>query len=235
MRIKDLINCSRQMLFENADLDYAYSSRGTGFICRYCDRLFVVTARHVVDGFAPDALRVQVHPNGRDFVPHNARVTLVPVDANDPDHTDLAIFPLESALVDDTLFNDYAPYTLVDGMVRGIPPGNGQLIFRGFPHDNSFIDYDRLVIHQQPVILEGDRIGNSQMAHCHEIEIRDVSPCTTLDGMSGSPVFWVGEASPQRAHLFTGVMLRGTHASRRAHYVEGEVLVAALQRLTGVD
>ncbi len=235
MKIQDVLNSSRQILFENNVEGFEYSARGTGFVCRYEGTLFFVTAQHVIKDFNADALRIQYFPESRDFLPHNARANLVPRDKHDPDYADLAIFPIEDSMVDIQKFGEYPPYVLKNGFVRGDVPSGGTLIFRGFPHDDSsdrpLVDYDKFVIRQQPVILEAEKIGKSLMQGCFEFEINDLSPCTTLDGFSGSPVFWIGPKKEQRDHLFAGIIIKATYASKRGHYIGGEVLLKAFQKL----
>jgi hypothetical protein len=76
MRIKDMINLSRRVLFENALEGYEYSGRGNCFLCRFRGTKFVIAVRHVIDAYAADAVRVRVHQAVRDFVPHNGLIRI---------------------------------------------------------------------------------------------------------------------------------------------------------------
>ena len=232
MQIQTLLNSSRIMMFENTLEGYDYSVHGTAFLCFYEQGLYAITAAHVIRGFEADALRVMIHPEEEHFLPHNAQVTLVPVDPNDSDYSDLAILPIEQGMFDHSEFRDWPPFQLLDHLVNGAPDGNGSLVFRGFPSDGAGVDYESKTIRGQPVILQGDRVSDSSMAYCHEMRLRDVSPCSTLDGFSGSPVFWISnEDPPNKDYCFSGIVIRGTHSSRIVHYVDGEVLRRALKRL----
>lgn len=231
MKIRTLLNSSRQMIFENPVEGYEYSARGTVFLCWYGPNLYAVTAKHVIEGFEADAVRILIHPEDREFAPHSAQATLVPVDEDDPDYADLALFPVEHDMFDQERFKDWPPFVLEDSLVAGTPPSSDTLIFRGFPHDRSGVDFDSAKIRQQPVILEGDHIGPAPMMHCHEMKLRDVTVCSTLDGFSGSPVFWLGDTGPPREYRFAGVLIKGTHSSKTAYYVDAEVLRQALKRL----
>ena len=233
MKIKILLNSSRMMMFENDFDSFNYSARGTVFLCFFHQNLYAVTAGHVIRGYDADALRVMIHPDENDFLPHNAQVTLVPVAQDDPDYADLAILPIELTMFDQRCFRDWPPFDLSEPLVNSMPPSTGTLVFRGFPSDKSCINFDTAKIRVQSVILEGDRVGKAPMAHCHEMRLRDVSPCSTLDGFSGSPVFWISDQDPpKKEYRFAGVLIRGTYASKTAYYVEAEVLMRALNKIS---
>lgn len=229
MRIIDMLNSSRQLVFETSYQGYEYSARGTGFLCRYRGYDFVITARHVIAGFMADQLRVLFHQNATDFVPHNAQITIKTPNIKDTDWADLAIFPLERSLYTDELFQDQRPYPLAANTIRSDFGKDGHLIMRGFPHDLSAVDYDSAVIRQKATILEADYVGKAPMAHCHELAFRDLSPCTTLDGLSGTPLFWIGNEQP-RPHGFAGLMLRATYTSHRGYFLEPELIMSALDK-----
>jgi hypothetical protein len=109
---------------------------------------------------------------------------------------------------------------------------SGRFIMRGFPHDRSYVDYDEAVLREQAAIVEADFAGPSPMRFCHQMKFRDLSHFTDLDGLSGSPVFWVSDAEP-RAHCFAGVAIRATYSSGIGHFVHGSVVVAALEKALG--
>lgn len=221
------------MMFENEFEGFDYSARGTAFLCFYRQQLYAVTARHVIKDYDAGALRVMIHPDERDFLPHNAQVSLVPVDPHESDYTDLAILPIELTMFDQRRFRDWPPFELSEELVDSKPSLTGTMIFRGFPSDKSSIDFDIAKIKLQPVLLEGDRVGKAPMAHCHEMKLRDVSPCSTLDGFSGSPVFWISAQDPPRKeYRFAGVLIRGSYVSKRAYYVEAEVLMRVLNKIS---
>ncbi|MEL3891666.1 hypothetical protein V6B08_15410 [Ferrovibrio sp. MS7] len=232
MRVIDMLNSSRQMMFENAVEGYEYTGRGTCFLCRYngCD--FAITAKHVIKGFTADDVRIQFHLGAHEFAPHNAQVTIKISDVDDPDWGDLAFYPLERIMYDDTQFGGQLPYPLQHPQLVWQPLMPGSFIMRGFPHDLNAIDYEQAVINQQAAIIEADYLGASPMAHCHEVAFRDLAACTTLDGLSGTPVFWVGDSKP-RDHRFAGIMLRATYASKRGHFVHARVILAALGKILG--
>ena len=151
MRIKDILNCSRRMFFENAVEGYEYSGRGTCFLCRYRDVNFVVTVNHVVRGYHADSIRVLFHQTAREFVPHNAQITIKADEddrSDDEDWLDLAVFPLERSLYRDEQFADQPPYVILSADHVWQSGMSGRFIMKGFPHDQSHLDYDALVLHE---------------------------------------------------------------------------------------
>lgn len=229
MRVIDMLNSSRQMMFENAIDGYEYSGRGTCFLCRYRDTDFAVTAKHVIKDFAADDIRILFHQAAREFAPHNAQVTIKIPDTDDTDWADLAIYPLERSMYEDSQFGDQLPYPIPSRSLVWQPGMAGHFIMRGFPHDLNAIDYEEAIVRQQAALLEADHVGPSPMAYCHEIAFRDLSVCKTLDGLSGTAVFWVGASKPHE-HRFAGLMLRATYESGRGHFVHAEVILAALDK-----
>jgi hypothetical protein len=240
VRIKDMLNCSRRMFFENAVEGYEYSGRGTCFLCRYRGNDFAVTARHIIKDFDAGAIRVLYYETAREFVPHNAQVTIGTDEddrSEDDDWRDLAIFPLERSLYTDKQFADQPPYPIPSLEHVWRPGMAGRFITRGYLNKPSHIDYDAKVLRQQPVILEADYAGPSTMKLCHKMRFRDLSHCAgfdepknSLDGLSGAPVFWVSETAP-RDHRFAGVAVRATHSSGIGHFVDGSVVLAALEKV----
>ena len=73
------------------------------------------------------------------------------------------------------------------------------------------------------------------MTGCRRIALSDVSPCTTLSGFSGSPVFWVGDHGRPRPYAFAGVLIRGSHATKTAMFIDGRMLVRVLRRVVSEE
>jgi hypothetical protein len=169
VRIKDILNCSRRMFFENAVEGYEYSGRGTCFLCRYRKVDFAVTVNHVVRGYDADSIRVLFHSAAREFVPHNAQITIETDEddrSEDDDWRDLAIFPLEGSLYGDKQFADQPPYVILSADHVWRPGMSGRFITKGFPHDQSYVDYDALVLREQAVIPETSPTARQSAKNC---------------------------------------------------------------------
>ena len=219
-------------MFENDVKGYEYSARGTVFLCRFHQRLYAVTAGHVVNGFNTDSARVMAHHDDDAFLPHTGLATLRPDDTEDTDHADLAVMPIETTMVDGRQFRDRPPLELRDIPLPTELRQQGRLIVRGFPDDEeSGIDFEKYRIRLREVTLEGKWVGIAPMRYCHEMKFLDVSSCSTLDGLSGSPVVWQGELAGKATFMFVGVLIRGTRTSKTGYFVDAEVLREALRKM----
>ena len=200
------------------------------FLCRFLGRLFAVTAGHVVREFEPASACVLVDPGGQEFLEYDGVAKPWTTDVDDPDCCDLAVLTVKEGSADPARFGDSPPMLLHD-FDGELSLGFGRLVCRGFPDDGSGIDYDEHRIRMQPVTLEGRWAGRAPMRACHRIALLDVSPCTTLSGFSGSPVFWIGDDGRPPPYAFAGVLIRGSHASKTAMFIDGRMLVRVLRRV----
>lgn len=238
MRVMDILNSSRRVMFENPVDGFEYTSRGTCFLCRYKDQDFAVTAGHVIAGYDAEAIRILFHNLARDFVPYSAQIKIksdgcqstLNSESDDTDWQDIAIYPLDRSLYCDDQFDKQQPYLIPSPHRIWSPELGGRFIMRGYPHDMSYINYDESILHEQAVQLEADFAGVAVMQHCYEVKFRDLSPCSTLDGLSGTPVFWIGEKAP-REHRLAGMILRATYTSATGYFVDANVIVNALEKV----
>lgn len=230
MNLETLLSCSRKLLFENDLENFEYSARGTVFLCRFRNRLFAVTAGHVIEGFDASAARVMIHAKRRDFLAYDYVAMPWARHRDDPDYCDLAIFVINESTLDVADFRGCPPVALHDAQLK-LRLDQGRLIFRGFPTDETAINYEESRIRFTAVTIEGRWAGPAPIRRCHKISLSDVSPCESLDGFSGSPVFWVGDHGSPPPYAFAGVLIRGTHGSKTAHFIDRAVLLHVLQRL----
>jgi hypothetical protein len=230
MRVKDILNSSRRLMFVNDVPGFDYSARGTAFLCRYHGEDFAVTARHNIQDFSADAVCIQFNQYGRDFIPIKAKASIEASDKEDSIWTDLAIFSLARTDYSDQQFGKELPYLIPNQAVTWQPNiKDGHLITRGFPTPLNLIDWDKEKIRLQAAIVEADYDCPSPMAHCSQVKFRDVPICDTLDGMSGAPVFWLGSSKPYE-HRFAGVLTRASHEHKIGHFINAEVVLTLLDR-----
>jgi hypothetical protein len=145
MKPLDLLNCARPVLFENDDEVYKYSSGGTAFTVRFRDRLYVITAKHVLTSFSKQKkdfscwkqFRVQYYPDTADFIPITALYVIEHEDTDDTDKFDLAVFKVEDINANEKLFRDHKPYELSEGEGATAFDYNSKFIYRGFFQVNN--------------------------------------------------------------------------------------------------
>ncbi len=102
------------------------------------------------------------------------------------------------------------------------------LLVAGYPDDSRRVDYERMKISVTLEELAGRYVGPSVSTGCYEMELTDVGSITEASGFSGSPVFRVQKLPDGTADVrLVGMVIRGTIASRRLHFID----VAVLRRM----
>jgi hypothetical protein len=115
MQLLDIGKCARPVLFQNEYAGWPFSNGGTGFIVRFHNRHYVVTAKHVLrlKNFDLGQFRVQYRPDLNQFLPLSAVLYDDPVAGEiDTDRYDVAAFRVDEPTLQPDLFGDYQPYTL---------------------------------------------------------------------------------------------------------------------------
>src|SRR5271167_2223461 len=111
-----ILQCARPVLFYNESKAFPYSVSGTAFFVSYHDRLFVVTAKHVLKlhDFDVQQFRIQYRVDHQEMVPTSALYTFKIVDDDDTDRYDVAAWEVARRFVREDLFGAATPYMLRD-------------------------------------------------------------------------------------------------------------------------
>lgn len=104
------------------------------------------------------------------------------------------------------------------------------MALRGFPVELTNIDFDRRVIRERAFAADGFHVGPATDKRCHFLQLHDRSQLQDLDGISGSPVFYLREASTNHyLHRFADVVTQDPRKSGdRVRFIHASVLLAAL-------
>lgn len=228
MKIKDVLQSTRVAYFENDGTEgFDYSSGGTGFLCKFKNSYFFVTANHVVARRNPDDLRVATRagPDPTEFLSFDRRG--VP----EPDQEgirDFVVLHIHSG--DGPQAWRQCAMPLTEDFVRtgrNSLRKDGKLIISGYPGDLREIDFEDLVLREQRAIIGAvyDKpLAETQWLHAARI----IDPPPTLiemAGMSGSPVF--GHASRSEIGL-AGILIWGGPVTAPVHFIDSAVLWNAL-------
>lgn len=206
-----LPRCSAPLIFENDLEGFLYASKGTGFLVRYHDAHYFVTAKHNMADGDHNRLRVPRVVGEHDLLDLlDYGSPALPPDEIDTDYGDFVMFSVGviSERVDNT--NALVPAKLADS--GPIPPlcKGERLTVRGFPKaaPGNYIDYDRNHMSNQAVVCDAEFMGPTESRGTYELQFVDSCPVKDIDGMSGAPVFVSRPSSDGQQHVLVGMMLR---------------------------
>lgn len=227
-RLFDVIRASRPVLFRNYFEGYEYSLSGTSFLCEFESNQFIVTAKHVLDGFDPEAICIPFHYESREFLPYTCVCTPVSSDPEEVDKFDIAVLPIAQNF-DETDLSGQGPFRLtVDTIEQTMEPGT-HLVLRGFPDGTNKIDYDKNTIIREGTAFGATIVGPSIINGCTEIAFNDLSECHSINGLSGSPVFSINSLIPPYKVRLAGMLLRGTKSSSRGHMLNARLVLGMIK------
>jgi len=115
--------------------------------------------------------------------------------------------------------------------ICSIPLQNRGYAYLGFPLDRAGIDYDLKVFAPKPTVLAAWYVGGGIDPSCREVKfVHEVKAmCPSMDGFSGSPVFWVPKIGAERFYTFVGMLVRGNPA--RGFFLSGSVIARGLDNI----
>jgi len=232
MKLLDITKCARPVLFENDDREFPYSVGGTAFIVKFSGRAFVITARHVLNlkSFEPRRFCIQYRPDCRDFLPLRALYLVRGADAADTDQYDIAVREIDSAAVKIELYGEYQPYNLLAMDCLTIYSERGAYIYRGYPSDLREVDFESGKIEQGAVTSRAEYVGRTPYKSIRELKLLGLDPLTSIDGLSGSPVFQVHNEAETRysREAFASMLIRGSIESSKVFLIEHNRIIQVL-------
>jgi hypothetical protein len=205
---------------------------GTCFRIRYRDRLFIVTARHCIDGRHIDLSKALVDAGGpeRSYLPlaawHLLDVRRNDTGGEDTDRGDIAVFEVDLASMTDEEIHE-TPALEVERYVAPshFYPGH-RLLVEGYPSALQEMDYDQHRWVRDSRKIEARYDGPSQYAGISRLSYLTTEDASTLDGFSGAPVFAFEKVDASTARVgFVGMMIRV------AYFIRSEFIVAGLDHV----
>jgi hypothetical protein len=225
MTMEQFFRCTLPVISEHPEVEWKHSFGGTAFLVRYKDRLFAVTANHVIQTHHSDPHRICIlsSPVVKEFLPLKEIVT-PKIDAS---HADIAIIEIDEAKLSNP---EIFPIKL-DELNRSniFDKTHSILCFRGYPFCLSEIDYENEIMKFCGYYAETSYRGLSSQALCHEIDFIDLSEVENLNGLSGSPLLHVIKTGSQSFEYdFAGMLIQGTKKSKIGHFIDSSAVYAAL-------
>ena len=229
IKVVDVLQCAKPLIFENTEAEYRYSIQGTCFLVGFQSRYYAITAKHCLRDRAWAAVRVRLIPGRLEFL----RVMgLMVFEREDQDYLDLAFLEINMEGVPEA--EKHNPNVLeLDSYKEPTLNGTDVLATIGYPTERNTIDYERTEINTQGFTADGHYDGPAEDKHCSQIQFNRLDPIEDLNGLSGSPVFSFRSAETGvYRHSFAGVLVRATRESGRGRFVNSAVVVEMLKQLS---
>lgn len=221
---------SRPVLYEHLDPEYSYWGKGSSMLLSTQSSFYWVTARHVLENMegTVESLRIFPYDYSTVSLPFNEKYTIKPGTSLE-DYKD--VFVLRIHLDEFLQFGD-CPLVGQD-VNRGLRPAEqlcveDRLWIIGYPEESNSVDYEERRIKNTRSVIGARYMGQSTEDHCHTLRFDGALLPSSLDGLSGSPIFYLQPESVADKVMLTpliiGMLLRGSSESRRAHFVSSRVL-----------
>lgn len=223
--------CAKPVLFETRCEDAPYAGVGTCFLVKLGSELFLVTARHVVDGMSLDQLLVFPNEETEESIPFSEGFTIANRNLEDLDYSDLVLVRVHLSglrIADQSRMHAIDLGKASDSWRTA--PFDHRFVLFGYPNESREVDYDGSKIVSTQRFLVARFSGASPASYCYELDIEDFNGVDDLNGLSGSPVIsWPHPIGNHFHPNFCGMVLRGTRASGKVHFLDAAVLSKALE------
>lgn len=223
--------CAKPVLFETGIETTPYAGVGTCFLVKLGPDLFLITARHVVDGISLDQLLVFPNEETEESIPFSEGFTVANRNLEDLDYSDIVVVRVH---LPNLRLADRSRMHVVDlGKASDswrTEPFEHRFVLFGYPNESREVDYDGSKIVSTQRFLVARFSGTSPASYCYELDIEDFNGVDDLNGLSGSPVISWPRTIVNHFHpSFCGMVLRGTRASGKVHFLDAAVLRKALE------
>ena len=205
---------------------------GTCFLLEYCDRLFAITAKHVVKNAVPEELLLAMSEDS--WIPARVLEQFNPSDVISG-VLDLVIYDLDVRhFIAKHRRNIHAYNLLATELNWSAARYQSNFFFFGYPLAHATVDYGSRTTRaeSQQWFLQATYQGSSDLSNCHKLRLLDTRGIGDLNGMSGSPVFACHSVIGMTVRpLLAGILLRGTAASGLVHFLEVQAVRTVLDEI----
>lgn len=222
---------ARPVVFAVDNDEAPFSVKGTAFLVWFYRRIFVITARHVVQGNSPQRLLIYPTPTS----PRPLRIVhswSVEEGGEQTDGSDIHISladadHLPKSVRREMFMIDLTPSVRVVWKENRF---NSSFFLFGYPAHTTYADYDAGKVMMGQTFFEGryERVSSHDDS-CHEISLKNPHKIPSFDGLSGSPVFSLPASIACSHHpAFCGIAIRGGVEAKSLHFVDSFSLRLAL-------
>jgi hypothetical protein len=214
----------------NNSEQHPYSLRGTATALRLRDRCMLFWCSHQTIGYQPNDVLVPMDGEGKILISGSTFVQMIPqLPSHDEEFFDLCGMQYvpenygASASVERGFFD-----VIEADAWRGDPDSTFMLF--GYPTSLRNVDYEKPGIAVKQIVTSATYRSPSRAASVHAIEMARTGDYSA-DGLSGGPVFHLGEDAQGFYCGFAGVVLRGSERSNHLHFLDVRVMLQFLNRV----
>ena len=216
-------------MFENNDAKFRFSIHGTCFLARFESRYYAITAKHCLNSFSYESVRIRITPGELQFL--SLKTLTLPRDTG-WDFSDLAFFEIRHDHLSTTVLTSKHFLGLSDHDGRDVHKDE-ILAVVGHPSELNTIDYENTDVRTQGFSADGRYVGPAEDKFCSIIRFNKLTPIKDMDGLSGSPVLAFREIKEAiYTHHFAGVLIRGSTASGTGRFINSSIVIQALKHLS---
>ena len=221
MKIREMFNSSRPVCFETHIDGFEHSMRGSCFIIRYKNRLYAVTARHVVANCPLKDICIPYHIGSEYLFPMSDYYTPKWNDMPEgSSNEDFVIIEIPESEIEEDQFEPSSVYDLSRDAFYVSSSTDLKLIVAGFPTELNESNYEDMVLHQQRVLISANYIEPSFEFGLETFEFDTSGKLSSFDGLSGGPVFEVSNHGQQGVMGRLAGMIVMATISKTAHYID---------------
>ncbi len=214
----DTIKCSMPVIIETGFDEWPYAVRGTFFVAEVLSDLYVVTARHVVEGNDENTVFFRYRAGSRSSLPLNQVIkNKAYQDSSSPEYTDVILYRVAKEELNEVVHT--AKLDVQQKPWETLRAGE-HLFVRGYPSELQ--DVKDSGLKEQGVLFNASYTKRTQHSGCHEIKLNPTETFTHYDGFSGSPVYCVRDS----VRFLVGIMVKATAFQNIGLFVDGSVLLA---------
>jgi hypothetical protein len=223
-----LARYSRLLFCLNRSEQHPYSLRGTATGLRWQNRCMLFWCNHQTVGYQPDDVLVPLDKDGKFLISGSKFVHMTPpLSPSDEEYFDLCGTHYVPA--------DYGDVNVERGFFelgeadawKGDP--NSTFMLFGYPTSLRNVDYDSASIATKQIVTSAKYRSASSAANVHAIEMLRTGDYGS-DGLSGGPVFHLGQDAQGFYCGFAGVILRGSDSSNLIHFLDVRLMLQFLKR-----
>jgi hypothetical protein len=226
--VMESLQCAKPLMFENNDPDFRLSIHGTCFLAKYEFRYYAITARHCLNSFPYESIRIRINPGKLEFL--TLKSLTLPRDT-DWDFSDLAFFEIRHDCLSPAVLGS-KHFLCLDNHTEREADANEILAVVGHPSElNTIEDYGNGIVRTQGFSPDGRYAGPAEDKNCSKIRFNNLSQIKDLDGLSGSPVLAFREIRDKvyTNARFTGVLIRGSKESGMGRFINSSVVIQFLK------